>query len=269
MNSLRLSQIAHINRRQFLQLGGSGLVALFFTWLRSCNTEALTWLLHGDTDRIGLRKLYSGSNNHPGCDTGESSDCPGPNRISCYWGAMYVSSVNLHQLRTGPFTGECNADWPGTGKAERVRWASRLSHSVWEPEYRFAGKLHIYDILERPQPWTGLVLHPVHLDNCNNYWIRLWERDDPAHVVWGKEIDDAEDWIGDWRLPLAPQREQWYEYQVDVLPGSRLRFYWDGKLIFDHTDPEHTFSQGPVGMRLDYFDTVLAETRVDQPWRPA
>jgi hypothetical protein len=124
------------------------------------------------------------------------------------------------------------------------------------------------DILERPQPWTGLVLHPVHLDNCNNYWIRLWERDNPAHVVWGREINDTENWIGDWTLPVPPQQERWYDYQVDVLPGSRIKFYWNRKLIFDHTDPERTFSQGPVGMRLDYFDTVLAETRVYQPYRP-
>jgi hypothetical protein len=109
------------------------------------------------------------------------------------------------------------------------------------------------------------VLHPVHLDNCNNYWIRLWERDNPAHVVWGREVNDAENWIGDWTLPLPPKRERWYDYQVDVLPDSRIKFYWNRELIFDHTDPERTFSQGPVGMRLDYFDTVLAETRVYQP----
>jgi hypothetical protein len=248
-----------------MQLAGSGVTGLFFMPLSSCRTESSTWQLHNDTDQVGLHKLYSGSHNHPGCDTGEISDCPGPNRISCYWGAMYVNSVRLHHLRTGPFTGECNADWPDTGKTERVRWASHISDSVWEPEYRFVGKLYVHDILERPQPWTGLVLHPVHLDNCNNYWIRLWERDHPTHVVWGKEIDDAENWVGDWTLPLPPQQERWHDYQVDVLPDSRIKFYWNRKLVFDHTDPERTFSQGPVGMRLDYFDTVLAETRVYQP----
>jgi hypothetical protein len=50
-----------------------------------------------------------------------------------------------------------------------------------------------------------------------------------------------------------------------VLPGSRLKFYWDGTLIFDATDLERTFSAGPVGMRLDYLDTILDETRVYQP----
>ena len=50
-----------------------------------------------------------------------------------------------------------------------------------------------------------------------------------------------------------------------MLPGNRLKFYWNGALIFDATDPEHTFSEGSVGMRLDYFGTNWDETRVYQP----
>ena len=50
-----------------------------------------------------------------------------------------------------------------------------------------------------------------------------------------------------------------------MLPGSRIRFRWDGALVFDHTDPDRTFGAGPVGMRLDYFDTILAGTRVYRP----
>jgi hypothetical protein len=136
---------------------------------------------------------------------------------------------------------------------------------MWRPEYRFVGKLYVYDVSARPDPWTGLVLHPVHLNNCNNYWIRLWERDNPSHVVWGCEVNDQEVWITDAALPSAPQPGRWYEYRVDVLPGSRLKFYWNGALIFNFADPMRTFIRGPVGMRLDYFDTALAETRVYQP----
>jgi hypothetical protein len=135
-----------------------------------------------------------------------------------------------------------------------------------EARIRFVGRLYIFDIMEcRPDPWTGLVLHPVHLDNCNNYWIRLWERDHPSHVVWGREFNDREHWIMHTTLPHPPRTGQWYDYQVRVLPGSRLKFYWNGELIFDGVDSEYTYSQGPVGMRLDYFDTILAETRVYQP----
>jgi hypothetical protein len=185
--------------------------------------------------------------------------------MSCYWGALYVNSVKYHRLRTGPFMGDCNADWPGTGTTERLRWASHLEALVWEPEYRFVGRLIVHDIMVRPSSWTGLVLHPVHLDNCNNYWIRLWGRDDPSHVVWGREVNDQESWAKEARLPHAPQTGQWYEYQLRVLPGSQLKFYWNGELIFDEVDSEYTFSQGPVGMRMDHFDTILDETRVYQP----
>jgi hypothetical protein len=225
-----------------------------------------TWRLHDDTDKVGPRKLYTGSTNNPGWDKAESADCQGPERMSCYWGALYVNSVRYHRLRTGPFVGGCNADWPGTGNTERVRWASHLGASVWEPEYRFVGRLYVSDIMDRPSPSTGLVLHPVHVDNCNNYWIRFWERDDASHVVWGREVNDQErPRVTETALPQPPRTGQWYDYQVRVLPGSRLKFYWNGELIFDEIDNEHTFSQGPVGMRLDYFDTILDETRVYQP----
>jgi hypothetical protein len=160
-----------------------------------------TWRLHDDTNKVGPRKLYTGSTNKPGCDKAESADCQGPERMSCYWGALYVNSVRYPRLRTGPFIGGCDADWPGTGNTERVRWASQLGASVWEPEYRFVGRLYVSDIMDRPSPWTGLVVHPAHVDNCNNYWIRLWERDDPSHVVWGREVNDQEDWVMDTALP--------------------------------------------------------------------
>ena len=265
MSSLGFPRLTPITRRQFMKLAGYSAAALPFVLSRWFRVRSSTWRLHDDTDRVGIRKLYTGSHNPPGCDTAENADCPGPNRMSCYWGALYVNSVSLHRLRTGPFAGDCNAEWPGTGDTERARWASHLAASIWKPQYHFKGRLYVYDIMERPDPWNGLVLHPVHIDNCNNYWIRLWERDNPRHVVWGKEIDDVESWVGSWSLPQTPQLQQWYEYEVRVLPDSRLKFYWNGKLIFDHRDPARSFSQGPVGMRLDYFDTVLDETRVYQP----
>jgi hypothetical protein len=265
MNEYGLTQGPRLTRRRFLQLAGASAAAGVLAQAVPRRAEAATWRLHDDTDTVGLHQLYSGSDNHPGCDTGEDADCRGPGRLSCYWGALYVNSVTEHRLRTGRFTGSCSATWPGTGDTERVRWASHVATSGWQPEYRFSGKLYVYDIMARPDPWTGLVLHPVHLDNCHNYWIRLWERDHPSHVVWGGEVDDDEYWIVDATLPSPPQPGQWYDYRVDVLPGSRLKLYWNGALVFDATDPERTFSGGPVGMRLDYFDTILDETRIYQP----
>jgi hypothetical protein len=258
------THLASLTRRRFLQLAGSGAAAVALTQAFPRRAEAATWRLHDDTDAVGLRALYTGSHNHPGCDTGEDADCRGPGRMSCYWGALFVHSVPEHRLRTGPFPGRCDAAWPGTGTTERLRWASHASASAWAPEYRFIGRLYVYDIMPRSDPWTGLVLYPVHLDNCHNYWIRLWEREDPSHVVWGAEVDD-EHWITDATLPEPPQPGRWYDYRVDVRPGSWLTFYWDGARIFDATDPAHTFSGGPVGMRLDYFDTLLDDTRVYQP----
>jgi hypothetical protein len=175
--------------------------------------------------------------------------------------------------KLGPANGSCSERplWPGTGNTDRVRWASHTVDSVWNLEYRFVGRLYVYDVLARPDPWTGLVLHPVHINNCTNYWIRLWERDEPDHVVWGREVNNAEHWITEATMPQnaknpdGPKLGEWHDYRVDVLPGSRLKFYWDGVLIFDATDSAHTFSRGPVGMRLDYFDTILDETRVYQP----
>jgi hypothetical protein len=259
------TQVPHLTRRRFLQLAGSSAIAGAITQAVPRRAEAVTWRLHDDTDTVGLHKLYSGSDNHPGCDTGEHADCRGPGRISCYWGALYVNSVTEHRLRTGPFTGSCSTNWPGTGNTEHVRWASHVADLAWKPGYRFMGKLYVYDIMARPSAVSGLVLHPVHLDNCNNYWLRLWERDHPFRVVWGREVDDDESWIIRTDLPYRLELRRWYDYRVDVLPGSRLKFYWDGALIFDATDPEHTFNAGPVGMRLDYFDTIMDETRVYQP----
>jgi hypothetical protein len=224
-----------------------------------------------------------GTNDSQGCDTGEGAHCHGPGRMSCYWGALYVNSVTAHRLRTGPYPGRCDANFTsvGTGNTDRVRWASHTADSVWQPEYRFVGRLYVYDIMARPDPWNGLVLHPVHINNCNNYWIRLWERDTSDKVVWKWEVNDHEpdgdDSIitkflrnyfptDDTKNPNGvPKEKVWHDYRVDVLPGSRLKFYWDGKLIFDATDEDHTFSGGPVGMRLDYFDTILDDTRVYQP----
>jgi hypothetical protein len=261
------TKVPHLTRRRFFQLTGASVAAVVVTQAAPRRAEAATWRLHEDTDRVGLQNLYSGSDNPQDCDkdTGEGALCRGPRRLSCYWGALYVNSVTEHRLRTGPFTGSCSAKWPGTGNTEHVRWASHVADSAWKPEYRFIGKLYVYDIMARPTPGSGLVLHPVHLNNCHNYWIRLWERDNPSRVVWGREVDDDESWITHGDLPFRPELRRWYDYRVDVLPGSRLKFYWNGTLIFDAKDPNRTFSGGPVGMRLDYFDTILDETRVYQP----
>lgn len=281
MNSVGLTQGPRLTRRRFLQLAGASAAAVVLTQAVPRRVEAATYLLHDDTNLQGLGNLYSGSINNSGDDTAEDADCPGPGRLSCYWGALYVNSVTAHRLRTGPYPGRCDADFTfaGTGNTDRVRWASHTADSVWQPEYRFVGRLYVYDIMARPDPWTGLVLHPVHRSNAYNYYIRLWERDDPSHVVWGQEVNDVEDWIIATSLTALPKNDgflsknpngvpklgEWHDYRVDVLPGSRLKFYWDGALIFDAIDAAHTFSKGPVGMRLDYFDTILDETRVYQP----
>lgn len=265
MNAVNRHHKAPLTRRRFLHLAGGSAAAAALMQAATRPAQAVTWRLHDDTNQVGLSRLYSGSENYAGCDTGESAVCKGPGRMSCYWGGLYVNSVTYHRLRTGPVPLSCNDSFPGISNLEYVRWASHYSASAWAPEYRFVGKVFVYGIKSRPQPYLGLVLHPVHRDNCNNYYVRLWERDNPSRVVWGKEVNDAESWIISETLPSPPQTGVWYDYRIDVLPGSRLRFYWDNQLIFDHTDPQGTYSQGPVGMRLDYFNAILDETRVYQP----
>jgi hypothetical protein len=163
-------------------------------------------------------------------------------------------------LRTGPYGG-CGATFPGNGNTSRMRWAST---SGWAPEYRFAGRIWVYDVSARPDPWSGLVFHPVHISNCNNYWIRIWERDQ-QQLTFAREVNDVETAITRVHFP-TPALNRWHEYRIDVLRGSRVRFYWNGALMLDATDPTHTFKRGgPVGMRLDYFDAVLHDTRVYVP----
>src|SRR3712207_7907777 len=106
MNSVSFTRAPQFTRRRFLQLTGASATAFVLAQALPHEAEAAAWRLHDDTDQVGLRKLYSGSPNNPGCDSGETADCPGPGRISCYWGALYVNSVREHRLRTGPFSGD-------------------------------------------------------------------------------------------------------------------------------------------------------------------
>lgn len=253
-----------VTRRRVIGLAGLsvGAVAAGAVTPAAVSALAVTDYLHRDTDRRGEGRLYSGSVNHPGCDTAHSADCPGPGLLSAYWGGLYVHSVPAHRLRTGPFTGSCGARFPGSGAVDRLRWATTRS---WAPEYRFAGRLCVNHIGPRPAAWTGLVFHPVHVDNCNNYYIRIWERDQPR-LTFAREVDDAETLIA--ARPFAnPTLHTWHEYRIDVLPGSRIRFHWNGALILDAVDPARAFNGGSVGMRLDHFDTILADTRVYMPSR--
>jgi hypothetical protein len=254
-----------VDRRRFLALMGLSAGAVVGTQALGSAAEAATWRLHDNTHLVGLSRLYSGSvnNNVPRCDTAASSDCPGPGLLSAYWGGLYVNSTTQHRLRTGRFT-TCGARFPGTGLTDRCRWASTR---LWrpQPEYRFSGQLYVDAISpNRPQPGTGLVFHPVHLSNCDNYFIRIWERDQPQ-LTFGKEINDVETVL--LRAPFpTPALRIWHQYRIDVLPNSRFRFWWNGQLRLEATDPAQTFRNGgPVGMRLDYFDTILDETRVFVP----
>lgn len=249
-----------LNRRRLLTVAGlsiAGAVAL------PVPAYAATWRLHDDTNRRGQGKLYSGSNNNAGCDTAASSDCKGPGRLSAYWGGLYVASELKHQLRTGPYRG-CGASFPGNGNADRVRWASTSNY--WgQPEYRMVGRIMVHDISARPKPWSGLVFHPVHLNNCNNYYISMWERDYPRRIRFGREVSDAETTIKLETMDAAPALGVWHDYRIDVLPGSHIRMYWNGALVLDAVDSTHKYTAGPVGMRLDYFDATLDETRVYKP----
>jgi hypothetical protein len=219
-----------------------------------------TWRLHDDTAARGVGWLYSGSINNPGCDTAASSSYPGPGRLSAYWGGLYVDPKVRDALRTGPYLGR-GTQFPKDNTQTRCRWASGPR---WTPEYRFSGRIWVHDIAARPQPWTGLVFHPVHISNCDNYWIRIWERDQPG-LTFAREVNDDETTIIRVPFPI-PALSTWHNYRIDVLPGSRIRFHWNGSLILDAVDPTASFSGGgPVGMRLDYFDAVLVDTRVYQP----
>src|SRR5688572_19038851 len=122
-------------------------------------------------------------------------------------GALYVNSVRQHRVRTGTFPGACDAVFPGDGGAERMRWATS---QAWTPAYRLAGRLFVYDIAPRPYAYTGLVLHPVHLDNCNNYSLRFWERD-LTEVVFGVEADDGWERIATASMPI-PATRSWHSY---------------------------------------------------------
>lgn len=253
-------RISPVDRRRFLTLMGLSAGAVVGSQAIIAPAEATTWRLHDDTSLVGLGNLYSGSLNNSGCDTAASSDCPGPGNMSAYWGGLYVNSTVENRLRTGPFT-SCDAPFPGTGNTDRMRWASSLS---WEPEYSFTGRILVNDISpNRPEVFTGLVFHPVHISNCDNYYVRIWERSEDI-LTFAREVNDAETILK--RVPFSqPALGAWHDYRVEVLPGSRIRFIWNGQLVLDEVDPAQAFSGGPVGMRLDYFDTVLDETRVVKP----
>jgi hypothetical protein len=45
----------------------------------------------------------------------------------------------------------------------------------------------------------------------------------------------------------VPQEGVWHDYGVDMLPGSRLKFSWDGALIFDATAPTISSAGGRWG----------------------
>jgi hypothetical protein len=253
-----MTEQRRLNRRRLM--GALGLTAgtvVAGQTLSPPLAHAETYRLHDDTNQVGQGLMYTGGLNPGGCDTANSTSCRGPNRMSAYWGALYVHAAGSHQLRSGNY-GSCRGTRPA-GIPDRMRWAS---HGSWAPEYRFTGKIYLVDVAGREDPWSGLVLHPVHVDNCNNYFIRIWERDFNK-VTFGREVDDDEATIT--TAPFSAAQRTWHEYRVDVLAGSRVRFWWNGALVFDAVDPARAYSGGPVGMRLDHFDVLLDETRVYVP----
>ncbi|MDH4147116.1 MAG: hypothetical protein OEY23_18320, partial [Acidimicrobiia bacterium] len=202
-----------------------------------------TYHLHRDTAERGQRLLYTGGDNaNAVCDTAAQTVCPGPGRLHAYWGGLYVDSVAESRLRTGPFSPgtACGSRFRGPGAVERLRWTT--TEPDWRPEYRFTGRIRVLGIsADRPKPYTGLTLHPIHLDNCNNYYVRLWRRDDPTMVDLKRERgDDEEVYLRAGRpgdIP-PPALDTWHTFRIDVLPGTRFRFSWNGKTVFDVADPD-------------------------------
>ena len=69
MNAIGFTQVMRWIRRRFVQLAGVGVAAIVLAQVVRRQAKAATWQLHSDTHQVGLRKLYSGSRNNPGCAT--------------------------------------------------------------------------------------------------------------------------------------------------------------------------------------------------------
>jgi hypothetical protein len=254
-----------------------------------------TWHLHADTHRRTEGRLYSGTTKDASfCQTGapEEADCPGPGRISAYMGGLYVHDQRAHVLRTCDFTGDCDAPWRDA-HSQQLRWASGRAWD-WAPEYRMAGRLYVN--AQHARGSNGIVFHPVHRSNCNNYYLKLWRIDDSelwsagGRAVWlGRETAQPGSTQSQYRhiarglLPEAPEERVWHEYRIDVLPDATFALRWNGQPVTfeDYDHDERTFTGvrttaprdrqrwwvrgGPVGFRADHFDLLLADTRVHMP----
>lgn len=224
-----------------------------------------TWHLHNDTALRGQGQLYSGSLNNPGDDTAASSNYPGPGRLSCYWGGLVVEDQAANVLRTCEFVPFVTTPGPvrqgAIGAVDRVRWASHLSWSPADGGYALCG-----DVMWRGQrrrelhETYGWVLHPVHVSNLNNVFVRFLTSDGLVCLGW--EVDDVEH--REMYAPMTlPAFDVWHSYELWHRPGGRFVFVFDGVTVFDHTCPTAPFGDGgPVGGRCDGFDTLMRNTRV-------
>jgi hypothetical protein len=56
------TSMPHLTRRCALQLAGASATVVTLTHAIPRRAEAATWRLHHDTDKVGLRQLYSALN---------------------------------------------------------------------------------------------------------------------------------------------------------------------------------------------------------------
>jgi hypothetical protein len=254
-----------------------------------------TWHLHEDTHRRTRGRLYTGTTKDASfCQTGAAAEatCPGPGRISAYMGGFFVHDQEEHVLRTGDFDGWCDSPWRASFE-QQLRWASGRRWD-WTPEYRLAGRVHV--VAQHRRGSNGLVFHPVHRSNCNNYYVKVWRKDDSelwsaeGRAVWlGRETAQPGSTRSDYRiiarglLPEAPAEGVWHDYRIDVLPDAAFAVRWNGEPVtFEYFDQDQqTFTGvrtttprdsqrwwvrgGPVGFRSDHFDLLLDDTRVHAP----
>lgn len=267
-----------LGRREFIATSGLAIAGSLFG--RPTPAYAATWHLHEDCGPA--RSLYA------------AEPCPAA-KIDCYYrqGALYVRSRTLNRIRTHAFdylVQDCDSDWDDAPAAipERCRWMSLREASHWidrTGEYRFTGNLLVNGESPVEHVSSGITFHPVHHSNQNNYFVKIWAPGDRSHMrgKYGIEIDGGEYFREYFDFPFAwaPSNSVWHTYRLDYIDGTAtagpvIRFKFNGQYIFTWNTPSpqeltaaglpaDSHPRGPVGMRLDYYDVTLENTRVFMP----